>query len=93
MYDFPPIPFIKQLSLHYPEVIHTYSLLWDKQDKEGFVTIEKPHIKMEYMIKPAEMERYIMLLSREGLINVIHDKDDLYELELVQWDYNFGELA
>ncbi len=91
MFDFPPIPFVKQLCIHYPEAIHTYTLLWDQKDNEGFVIVKKSKISLEYLVTPSKFQRYLMLLCREGLVNVIHDEDNEYELELVQWGEDFEE--
>lgn len=88
-YMYPPYLYLLQVAEHCPKAVMTYMLLWEGIKKDNKISVYKSDVRNEYLISLSKFRHDLLLLLREGLININETPKSL-EIELVGWD---GERA
>ncbi len=87
-FDYPP--YLLQVLKNCPKAGLTYCELWQRRNSESKIYLLKKEIKTEFLIHRAKFENDILLLVKEGLINM-HETSSAYCIELVNFISNEDE--
>lgn len=80
----PPPAFLIQVLEHCPKAGRTYLHLWEGKDLDFKLKVFKKTIKTDYLTSTARFGHDLLLLAREGLIN-IHETPACFHVEVVAW--------
>ena len=85
MSEYPPDMYFVQVLQHCPKAADTYRQLWLKKDKDNKVTFLKKETKLEFLTSTAKFNNNLLLLAREGVVNIYEFPDEI-TVELLSWD-------